>query len=45
MLPSALSAARPAGRYSEAQIAAEQAEFMRKVYAFMAGGLALTALT
>jgi FtsH-binding integral membrane protein len=31
-------------RFSPAQVAAEQAEFMRKVYAYMAGGLGLTAL-
>ena len=29
---------------TESQIASEQAEFMRKVYAYMAGGLAITAL-
>jgi len=46
MIPSTsrspLGSARQA--FSPAQIAAEQAEFMRKVYAYMAGGLALTAL-
>jgi FtsH-binding integral membrane protein len=35
----------PTGRLTPAQVAAEQAEFMRKVFAFMTGGLALTALT
>jgi uncharacterized protein len=34
-----------AGTFTEAQIAAEQAAFMRKVYLFMAGGLGTTALT
>jgi uncharacterized protein len=44
MIP-APSSSQAQPQYSEAQIAAEQAEFLRKVYAFMAGGLALTALT
>jgi FtsH-binding integral membrane protein len=34
-----------AGAFSPSQIAAEQAAFMRKVFAFMAGGLGTTALT
>lgn len=33
------------GQFTEAQIAAENAAFMIKVYAFMSAGLALTALT
>jgi FtsH-binding integral membrane protein len=37
--------AAPQSQHSEAQIAAETAAFMRKVYAFMAAGLGATALT
>jgi hypothetical protein len=46
MLPeNAPSSPLRAGTYTEAQIAAEQAGFMRKVYAIMAAGLGATALT
>lgn len=34
-----------AGRFTESQVAAEQAAFMRKVFAFMSGGLAVTGVT
>jgi FtsH-binding integral membrane protein len=44
MIPSPSSSRAPVARFSPAQIAAEQAEFLRKVYAYMTGGLALTAL-
>jgi FtsH-binding integral membrane protein len=43
MLPQNIAA--PARSFSPDQVAAEQAAFMRKVYAFMAGGLGATALT
>lgn len=39
------SSAPHAGSFSPSQIATEQAAFMRKVFAFMAGGLGATALT
>ncbi len=45
MIPSSSPSRLPSSAgYSPAQMAAEQAEFLRKVYAYMAGGLALTAL-
>jgi uncharacterized protein len=43
MIPAPTS--RVAERYSPEQVAAEQAEFLRKVYGYMSGGLALTALS
>ncbi len=45
MLPQNVSAPSSARAFSPDQVAAEQAAFMRKVYLFMSGGLATTALT
>ena len=45
MLPQNASAPLNAATFTPAQIAAEQAAFMRKVYAIMAFGLGATALT
>ncbi len=36
---------QPSGRFTAEQIATENASFMRKVYSFMGGGLAVTAIT
>ena len=45
MLPQNASQPMSAGAFSESQIAAEQAAFMRKVFGIMAAGLAATGLT
>src|ERR1700679_3584336 len=45
MLPQNASQPMTAGTFSESQIAAEQAAFMRKVFAIMGAGLAATGLT
>lgn len=45
MLPQNASQPMSAGAFSESQIAAEQAAFMRKVFGIMSAGLAATGLT